>query len=159
MPFNKTNSVYPAYSAILWSLSILFSLRVIGQLIQYFNAVEWLPKLEVWQGSSLPYGVLFTSQLVILTVMIYISRQHTSGRVEKNTDKGKWLLAIGTIYFIGMTVRLLIGLASLSANPWFHKPLPAIFHLVLASFVLLLAAFHMNWIEKNDTVTVNEEAQ
>ena len=159
MPYNKKNSVFPAYEAFLWTLSSLFFLRVIGQLIQYLNAVEWLPRLEVWQGSSLPYGFLLCIQLIILAVMIRITHQHASGRVQKNAVKGKWLLASGALYFFSMTARLVIGLANLSMHPWFHKPLPAFFHLVLATFVLLLAAFHMNWIGKNNRFDLSEDLQ
>lgn len=157
--YNKANSPYPTYAIILWTLSFVFSLRIIGQLIQYFNAVEWLPRLEVWQGSSLPYGFLLLSQLIILFIMIRITRQHISGLVQKDSIKGRWLLALGTLFFFGMTARLVIGLVNLSAHPWFHKPLPAFFHLVLAAFVLLLSAFHMNWIGKNKRLDLSEDLQ
>jgi uncharacterized protein len=140
-------------------LSLLFFLRVIGQLIQHFNPVLWLPRLEVWQGSSLPYGFLLSSQLIILTVMIRITHQHASGCVQKNPSKGRWLLAIGILYLVGMTGRLLIGFTNLSMHPWFHKFLPAFFHLVLATFVLLLAAFHMNWVGKNNKCDLSEDLQ
>ena len=150
MPFNIKNSASPAYVAILWVLSLLFLLRTIGQLIQYLSPVEWLPQLEAWQGSTLPYGFLLFSQLIILAVMVLITRQHASGCVRKSASKGKWLLAFGAIYFAVMTSRLVIGLAHLSMHPWFYKFIPAFFHLVLASFVLLIAGFHMNWVAKDD---------
>lgn len=145
--------------AILWTLSFLFLARIAGQLIQYFNPVAWLPKLEAWQGSSLPYGVLLLSQLIILAVMVYISSQHALGRVQRNPSKGKWLLTLGMLYFVSMAGRLIIGLANLSLHPWFHTFIPAIFHLVLATFVLLLAAFHMNWLGWIDRYKLDKDAK
>jgi hypothetical protein len=130
---------------ILWVLSVLFLARIVGQLVQYLNPVAWLPRIELWQGSSLPYGVLLAGQLIILAAMVYISGGHTSGRIQQNPRKGKWLLFFGLVYFVGMAGRLVIGLLGFSMHPWFHTYIPAIFHLVLATFVLLLAGFHLNW--------------
>lgn len=159
LPCNKKISVFSGYTVILWSLSALFFLRVIGQLLQYFNAVAWLPQLEEWQGSSLPYEFLLSSQLIILAVMLRITSKHASGCVRKNPGKGKWILSFGTFYFVGMAGRLFIGLANLSAHPWFHKFIPAFFHLILAIFVLLVAAFHMNWVGKNNSSDMREALQ
>jgi hypothetical protein len=144
------NPAYPVYVVILWSLGLLFFLRVIGQLIQQINSVAWLPQLGAWQGSSFPYGFLLFIQLIILAVMLRIAQQHSRGYVQKNTSKGKWLLTFGALYFTGMAARLVIGIADLSMHPWFHKFIPAFFHLVLAVFVLLLAVFHLNLIGKNN---------
>jgi len=150
MSINIKNPASPPYVVILWVLSLLFLLRTIGQLIQYLSPVEWLPQLEAWQGSTLPYGFLLFSQLIILAVMIFITRQHASGCVRKSASKGKWLLAFGGVYFAVMAGRLVIGLANLSTHPWFNTFIPALFHLVLATFVLLIAGFHMNWVGKVD---------
>lgn len=149
MACNKNTLALPAYTHYLWALSLLFLLRVIGQLIQQLNAVSWLPPLEDWQGSSLPYGLMLSSQIIILAVMIRITRKHETSCVQKNPIKGRWLLTLGALYFFSMSARIVIGLANLSTHPWFHKSLPAFFHLVLATFVLSLAAFHMNWICNN----------
>ena len=55
---------------------------------------------------------------------------------------GLILLVLGAIYFTVMLVRLLIGLFVLPEHSWFGKTLPAVFHLVLASFVLLVGYYH-----------------
>lgn len=136
------------YTIALWSLVLLFCLRVTGQLLQFFSPFSWLPLFEKWQGSSLPYWLLLLIQLLIIVIMVRTVRRYTSGGVQKNHQKGKWLLAIGGVYFTSMAIRLIIGLSDLSAAPWFHKSIPAFFHLVLASFVLLLGAFHMNWVNR-----------
>ncbi|MFZ5524553.1 MAG: hypothetical protein ACOY9D_10810 [Pseudomonadota bacterium] len=155
------NSPYrlQAYVVALCALSFLFLSRIIGQLIQYFYPVEWLPALESWQGSSLPYGFLLVSQLIILVVMLRVIFQHASGCARRNPNKGRWLLFFGTVYFVSMTGRLVIGLANLSAHPWFHKAIPTFFHLVLAAFVLLIAGFHMNWVGKSTMNDFGEAVQ
>lgn len=137
-----------AYVTALWVLVFLFCLRVVGQLVQVLSPVAWLPPLSAWQGSKLPYAILLACQLVIIFIMICVSRRHASGSVQRRTSLGKWLLFWGAFYSLAMAARLIIGLADLSGHVWFHKPIPAIFHLVLASFVLLLAAFHLNWIKR-----------
>ncbi|WP_239236733.1 hypothetical protein [Candidatus Nitrotoga sp. BS] len=91
--------------------------------------------------------------------MIRITRKHAADCVQKNPIKGKWLLTLGALYFFSMSARLVIGFANLSTLPWFHKSLPAFFHLVLATFVLSLAAFHMDWICKNNKLDVSEGLQ
>lgn len=144
---------------ILWSLALLFFLRIIGQLIQEIHAVAWLPQLGAWQGSSLPYKFLLSSQLIILAVLLRIAQQHSKACVQKNTNKGKWLLAFGVLYFVGMAGRLVIGITGLSMHPWFHTFIPVFFHLTLATFVLILAAFHLNLIGKNDKRDRNEDRQ
>jgi len=159
MSLNIKYTASPLYVAILWGLSLLFLLRTVGQLVQYLSPVEWLPRLEAWQGSALPYGFLLFSQMIILAVMILITRRHASGYVRKSASKGKWLLVFGVAYFAVMTSRLIIGLAQLSAHPWFHKFIPAFFHLVLASFVLLIAGFHMNWVAKQDKMDTGRAMQ
>jgi hypothetical protein len=102
---------------------------------------------------------MLSSQIIILAVMVRITRKHAAGCVKKNPIKGKWLLTLGALYFFSMSARLVIGFANLSTHPWFHKPLPAFFHLVLATFILSLAAFHMDWICKNNKLDVSEDLQ
>lgn len=144
------NLTSPLYVRILWLLIFLFLSRVIGQLIQYFNPIKWLPQFEAWQGSGLPYEFLFFSQLIILVVMVRSARLHALGRVRKNINQGKWLLGFGAIYFVVMVGRLVIGITHLSNHFWFGKPIPIFFHLVLATFVILVAAYHMGWLDKED---------
>ena len=158
---NYPNSPYrlQAYVAALCMLSFLFLLRIAGQMIQYFYPVEWLPSLESWQGSSLPYGFLLASQLIIFAVMLRVTFQHASGCARRNPNKGRWLLIFGVLYFVSMAARLVIGLANLFTHPWFHKAIPTFFHLVLAAFVLLIAGFHMNWVGKSNKNDLDEAMQ
>ena len=150
MSLKPHNQEKPAagFTVALWVLTFLFCLRVLGQLIQQTVVISRLPGLEQWQGSALPYWLLLAFQLAILGIMTQSTRRYNSGRSVRSLAKGKWLLSVGAIYFVAMAGRLAIGLANAFVNPWFHKPIPAIFHLVLAFFVLLLGAYHMNWADR-----------
>jgi hypothetical protein len=53
-------------------------------------------------------------------------------------------LTIGSLYFLSMVARLLLGLTVLNHQRWFASPIPTIFHLVLAAWVLVYGHFH--WV-------------
>lgn len=139
---HKFTSANRTFRALLGSLILLFICRVAGQFIQLVYPVPWLPELSHWQGSAAPYWMLLTIQLAIIAVMVKILRDHLKGTIVKSKRKGKWLLIFGSLYFLSMAIRFAVGLSGLSALPWFQKVIPAFFHLVLASFVLLLGAYH-----------------
>jgi len=130
------------HRALLWSLTALFALRVAAQLVQFVRPISALPTFEAWQGSGLGYPVLLASQLVILIIMIRGARG-VSRHVRGGRRVGRWLLAFGSVYFVAMAVRLALGLTLLGHVSWFAKPLPALFHLVLAGYVLTLGHYHL----------------
>lgn len=156
---DKRTSAFHAYACFLWAFSLLFLIRIVGQLIQQVDSVLWLPPLAAWQGSSLPYAILLPAQLIIWAAMICTSHRHASGRVKRSRTRGKWLLLLGGLYFLSMTTRLVVGIAGLSTIPWFQKSIPAFFHLVLAAFILSIAAFHMNWLGKTNEFDRSESLQ
>lgn len=53
------------------------------------------------------------------------------------------LCTLGFAYFLLMFGRFLIGILGLSEFSWFQKPIPALFHLVLASFMIMLGMYHL----------------
>ena len=126
---------------LLWSFTTLFAFRVAAQLMQYASPVVFLPPFETWQGSGLGYPVLLASQLSILALMVWGTRA-VSRRVRASRRVGGWLVALGSVYFGSMTARLVLGLTILAHVAWFAKPLPALFHMVLASYVLTLGHYH-----------------
>ena len=122
-------------------LTALFAIRVVAQLVQYAGHVRFLPPFEVWQGSGLDYPVLLVSQVLILIGMVWgtvaVSRgTHPRRRV------GLWLIGLGAVYFGSMCARLVLGLTVLAHVSWFAKPLPALFHMVLAGYLLCLGHYH-----------------
>lgn len=116
-------------------LTTLFALRVMGQLLHEGFAIELLPAAVAWDGGALPYGLLLAGQVLILAAMIRLSWRPPalSARLERI------LSGLGAVYFAGMALRLGLGLTLLAGTAWFAAWVPASFHLVLASFVLLLS--------------------
>lgn len=126
----------------LWLLLGLFCFRVLAQLLQSMVYFEFLPHYAAWHSGALPYGVLLLSQVLIIVVMSLVSFKFTQGRVIANRHVGMLMLVFGVIYFFAMLVRLLLGLFVMPEHSWFGQILPAMFHLVLALFVLLVGYFH-----------------
>jgi len=138
------------HAVLLWSLFALFLFRVLAQLIQYVTPVGSLPPFGRWQGSGLSYPVLLGSQLVILAVMGWGAVGIGRGGVRVRRATGAWLLALGSLYFLSMGVRLILGLTLLANSAWFAKTLPAFFHMVLATFILVAGHFHWTRSEQGD---------
>ena len=130
------------YVLILSSLTVLFGFRVVAQLVQTWHPVEFLPSFNAWHSGALPYGWLVGVQGVIMVVSLRIVWCLKKGTITPSRTKGKILFLLGSVYFITMGVRLTVGLTVASDHYWFGATLPAVFHLVLASFVMLYGRFH-----------------
>jgi hypothetical protein len=123
-------------------LTLLFAGRVAGQAIQTWAPQSWLPPLERWQGSSLDYSILLGTQLLMLAAMAWASVRAWRGVLRVRPTWGRILAWLGAVYMAGSVARIVIGLVVPGASPWFSTWIPAMFHLVLASFVLALARYH-----------------
>lgn len=132
----------------VWALSALLALfcfRVGAQLVQAVDAVPFLPPFWDWQGSALSYPLLLGAQFAIITGFALIIRLVARGGLAPRCWQVHGCLLFGAAYFGVMAVRLAAGMTVLAQNPWFAKPLPALFHLVLASFVLVFG--HYLWTQ------------
>ena len=129
---------------LVWStagLSLVFLARVVSQAVQNWAPVSFLPPFDDFQGSGLPYSVLLSAQIAILVLLaVVVARMH----------RGKGLigprlivpvLVAGGVYFAVMAVRLVLGLSVLSHSGWFSTWIPTVFHLVLASLIMLIGAY------------------
>jgi len=101
-----------------------------------------LPPFESWHSAALPYGLLLASQVAILLALGRTAWRFTIGDVNPRRAAGTLALALGGLYFASMLVRLVLGLTALSHLRWFASPIPTVFHLVLATSVLLYGRFH-----------------
>ncbi len=101
-----------------------------------------LPPFESWHSAALPYGVLLASQLAILLALGWTAWRFTIGDVKARRQVGVLALALGGVYFAAMLARLVLGLTALSHVRWFASPIPTVFHLVLATYLLLYGRFH-----------------
>ncbi len=131
------------YSFWLSALLSLFIFRVSAQLIQAVHPFTFLPPFESWQSGALPYPALLICQVAIIGICVRVIIKMRAGAISPNEKLGLALLLFGGIYLLIMSFRLLAGLSFGENNFWLGALLPTIFHLVLASFVLLLGLFHM----------------
>ena len=130
------------YAPWLWLLLALFVIRVIAQPIALLTSAPFLPPFESWHSGVLPYPALVCAQLLIIAWLARTAWRFTRGEVTPRYRLGVWMLALGGVYFATMLVRLVLGLTVMSTNRWFSSALPTVFHLVLASYLLVYGHFH-----------------
>ncbi len=122
--------------AVLWCLLGLFALRVLGQLLVVARLAPFLPPMDEWQSGLLPYPALLASQIAILGVLGAVCVQFSRGRgyfVHPRPWLATPLWIIGWTYAAGMLVRYALLR---------RDGIPVVFHLVLASFLLVVAQHH-----------------
>lgn len=138
----RASMALPALPLVLWLLVAAFAGRVAGQLIQKVSPVGFLPDVAAFQGSRLPYWALLSTQIVILCAMVVVTARIQRGTLRPSARVGSILGRLGALYLGVSIVRIAIGLFVPQAPAWFSTWLPAIFHLVLAGWVLLVAVWH-----------------
>jgi hypothetical protein len=131
-----------AGTALLWTLSCLFALRVLAQALQRWLPQSFLPPFSQFQGSNLPYPVLLSAQILILAAMVRSSWKAQRAELTASPRLTKTLFRCGAIYMSASVARIAIGLTISIAPLWFSAWISAVFHLVLAGFVLTLAWTH-----------------
>ena len=129
------------HAVVLWVLTLLFSVRVLGQALQRWCPQSYLPAFGTFQGSGLPYPLLFLAQLVILAFMVRTALRVGAGSLYADPRKFRIWSGIGVVYMAGSILRILIGIGVPAAPAWFRAWIPASFHLVLAGFVITLALY------------------
>lgn len=129
---------------LVWStagLSLLFLARVASQAVQNWAPVSFLPPFDDFQGSGLPYSVLLSAQIAILVLLIVVVARMHRGKSLISRRLILPVIVAGGVYFAVMAVRLVLGLSVLSHSGWFSTWIPTVFHLVLASLMMLIAAY------------------
>lgn len=139
----QSRSVH-SYAITLWLLTGMFVLRVAGQAVQYWIPQSYLPPFNAFQGSHLPYWLLLSVQLAILAIMMHFSWRVLTGNLVPNRKAGKILGWFGGIYMFGSLSRILIGALLPAAPAWFSTWIPALFHIVLAGYVLTLCRYYLH---------------
>jgi len=132
-------------TALLWTLLALFAARVFGQLAVALEAAPFLPPMEEWQSGLLPYPVLLVSQVALIAGLAAICRQfgRRSGYfVEPHQWLGRPLWIVGWLYAGAMVVRYAVWMAIKPEARWTGDLIPVVFHIVLASFVIVVADHH-----------------
>ena len=130
------------YAFVLLILTGFLGFRVLAQLVQVWHPVDFLPPYKVWHSGALPYGLLVGVQAVILAACLRIVWGQFKRTIAPSPTTGTNMYALGIIYLLGMCTRLIVGLTIAPDHYWFGATLPTVFHLVLASFVILYGRFH-----------------
>lgn len=128
---------------ILWLLTALFGVRVLGQVIVVLRRPHWLPPMADW--NLVPYRVLLPIQLVILGVMTWIdvSFSASSGPLVDRTELLGWALVVFSALYAGaMVTRYIVRMRRRPEARWFGGTIPIVFHLVLATYLYTLGSFH-----------------
>ena len=125
----------------LTGLGLAFLARVLGQAVQKWAPVSFLPPFDDFQGSGLPYPALLTAQIAILVTTVVVAVRMRSGKSLLSPRLVVPVHVAGVIYLAVMAVRLVLGLSVLSHSGWFSPWIPTVFHLVLASEVMLIGAY------------------
>ena len=122
---------------VQWVLISLFCFRVFAQIATKYYDLSFLPPFESWHSGSMPYELLLVLQLIIILAMFRFSIKFGKNDILQNSKRGKVIIIIGSIYFIMMIGRLIIGLMGLSEARFFVNYLTTSFHFVLASYLIL----------------------
>ena len=122
-------------------LSLAFLGRVVSQAVQKWAPVSFLPTFGEFQGSGLPYPALLTAQIAILAITVAVIARMRRGKSLISPRLIVPATVAGALYFAVMAVRLVLGLSVLSHSGWFSTWIPTVFHLVLASKLMLIGAY------------------
>jgi hypothetical protein len=133
----------PPTAWVLWGLSGLFLLRVVGQVLVEFFGVTFLPPSPEWYSGLLPYWLLLPVQVLILVWMARINRGVMLRRgffTAPHPRLGRCLLIGSALYVAVMVARYFIsGNAHPERRFWPPGSLPIIFHFVLAAYLYVLS--------------------
>ena len=130
---------------MLWTLLTLFTGRVIGQLAVSLGAAPFLPPMDQWQSGVLPYPLLLAAQCVLIAGLGGVCVQFTRGSgyfVRPHDWLASPLWVVGWIYAGAMVVRYAVWMTIKPEARWTGDLIPVVFHIVLASFLLVVAGHH-----------------
>jgi hypothetical protein len=117
-------------------LFVLFVLRVLGQALVALLGVRFLPPMEAWYSGLMPYEYLLPSQILIIAAMAKICVDFTRERgffFEPRKLLGAAGLWFGYLYLAAMIARAVF---------LWDRPIPIVFHWVLAAFVIAVGLSH-----------------
>lgn len=126
---------------VLWACTVLFLLRVVGQLEALLVAPSWLPPMYDWYSGLIPYPILVPVQIAILMLMsALVMREMQAGRcASSDSDRGMpWVRRFAVAYFVVMMLRLMLQFLRGVDNVIDAGGIPVAFHWVLALFLLVL---------------------
>ena len=133
------------HGPVLGLLTALFLLRLLGQALVVFFAVDWLPANEHWYSGLIPYPILLPIQLIMASVMVKITGDVWRDRgwfADPRPCWSRFLVMLSTIYAAGMVLRYVFTMIYRPDMRWLGGTLPIFFHFVLAGFLYVYGKFH-----------------
>jgi hypothetical protein len=109
---------------------------VLGQALVAFAGVGFLPPMQAWYSGLMPYEVLLPAQLLIIALMAKICLDFTRGDgffFRRNRFFASTWLWFGSVYLAAMVARAVF---------LWDRPIPIVFHWVLAAFVITVGLSH-----------------
>lgn len=128
--------------ATLWLLLTLFAARVAGQLAVWLGVAPFLPPMDAWYSGLIPYRPLLLSQLLIIVLLAKVSWDVTRGSgyfARRHAWLDRPVRIFGWLYAASMLVRYAVTMAVFPERRWTGGAIPIVFHLVLATYLLVLA--------------------
>ena len=132
-------------AAVLALFTLLFLLRVLGQVLVVLRQPAWLPPMRDENWNLVPYTVLLPAQLLVTIFMTFVI-VGVSAEVApfgaRRVSLGLILVALSGIYAAVMALRYVVRMVRRPGQRWFGGAIPIVFHLVLASFLFTWGRFH-----------------
>jgi hypothetical protein len=131
-------------AAYLVLFSVLFLLRVTGQLLVVLRAPSWLPPMRQW--NLMPYRALLPIQIGFLVLMgvIELGLFHAWGPLVAIQPRfGRFLIGFSFVYAGAMVLRYAARMYRQPRERWFGGAIPIVFHFVLAAFLFTWGDYHV----------------
>jgi hypothetical protein len=144
MPAATTRVDSRRYAVLLGALTLLFALRVLGQLVAALLEPSWLPPFARWYSGLLPYPALLPVQILILALMLKVVRDFARGGgffIALRPGTGTVLVWCSYLYALAMAVRYVVTMSLHPELRWFTGTIPIWFHFVLAAFLYLVGRY------------------
>ena len=130
-------------AAVLALLSALFVARVAGQALVVLRHPSWLPPMDQWYSGLLPYPQLLASQIAICVGMALVVLGLLAGAgwaIGPYPSFGTPLVVAAYVYASAMAVRYVVRMVRRPDQRWLGGCIPIVFHIVLAAWLLVVAA-------------------
>ncbi|MCH6583560.1 MAG: hypothetical protein IH808_11200 [Proteobacteria bacterium] len=131
---------------LLAAFTLLFILRVCGQILVVVVDIDFLPPFEQWYSGLLPYSVLLPIQILIIGAMLKIVLDFAKRSGFFITPKPRAAVFIkwfSYVYFFSMGARYVIAMTLYPELRWFTDTIPIWFHMVLAAFLYTFSHYHL----------------
>jgi hypothetical protein len=132
-------------AAYLLLFSVLFLLRVAGQILVVLRAPAWLPPMHQWH--LMPYRMLVPIQIGFILVMalIEVGLWRAMGPfVDREPGFGRFLIGFSFVYAGAMLLRYAVRMYRRPRERWFGGAIPIVFHFVLAAFLFTWGRYHVS---------------